>query len=75
MATEAFLISVEKSKNNKFNHSSLNIMTFMCMSRICFNCKITLLQNTPEPVDWLDYCCHKDEFSLSEKHMYQIKNI
>lgn len=27
MATEAFLISVEKSKNNKFNHSSLNIMT------------------------------------------------
>lgn len=27
MATEAFLISVEKSKNNLFNHPSLNIMT------------------------------------------------
>lgn len=27
MATEAFLISVEESKNNQFNHPSLNIMT------------------------------------------------
>lgn len=27
MATEAFLFSVEKSKNNQFNHPSLNIMT------------------------------------------------
>lgn len=27
MATEAFLISVEKSKNNQFDHPSLNIMT------------------------------------------------
>lgn len=27
MATEAFLISVEKSKNNQFNHPSLTIMT------------------------------------------------
>lgn len=45
------------------------------MSRICLNSKITLLQNTPEPVDWLDYCCRKDEFSLTEKHMYQLKDI
>lgn len=27
MAIEAFLISVEESKNNQFNHPSLNIMT------------------------------------------------